>query len=107
TLNDPQFVEAARVLATRLLQEQESATDARLDRMARRILARPFTPPELEVVRPGLAQLLAHYTAQPAEAEKLLKVGDTPAAAGIAPAELAAWTMLTNQLLNLDEALNK
>jgi hypothetical protein len=107
TLNDPQFVEAARVLATRVLQEPETATDARLDRIARRILARPFTPAELEVVRPGLAQLLAHYTAQPAEAEKLLKVGDTPVAAGMAAPELAAWTMLTNQLLNLDEVLNK
>ncbi|MFN9268866.1 MAG: DUF1553 domain-containing protein [Planctomycetaceae bacterium] len=107
TLNDPQFVEAARVLATRVLQEPETATDARLDRIARRILARPFTSAELEVVRPGLAQLLAHYTAQPAEAEKLLKVGDTPVAAGMAAPELAAWTMLTNQLLNLDEVLNK
>jgi len=107
TLNDPQFIEAARVLSARILQEPASGTDARLDRLARQILARPFAPAEIEVVRPGLAQLLSHYTSQPADAEKLLKVGVTPAPAGVPAAELAAWTMLTNQLLNLDEALNK
>jgi hypothetical protein len=106
TLNDPQFVEAARVLAEKALKAAEKP-EGRIDFMAGRILARPFTPAELEVVKASLADLVAEYKARPEEAKKLIAVGESKADAKLDPSELAAWTMLANELMNLDEVLNK
>jgi hypothetical protein len=55
----------------------------------------------------GLVRFRAHYQSQPADAEALLKVGDAPADPAVPKHELAAWTMVCSQLLNLDEVLNK
>ncbi|HEY4417640.1 MAG TPA: DUF1553 domain-containing protein [Verrucomicrobiae bacterium] len=103
TLNDPQFVEAARHLAQISL---ESHTD-RLDFMAERLLARPLTPAEKQIVDSSLAELLTHYQQQPKEAEKLLAVGDSKPDAKLDAPTLAAYTMVANELMNLDETLNK
>ncbi len=51
--------------------------------------------------------LLAHYKAELAEAKKLIAVGESKADPKLDAAELAAWTMVANQLMNLDEVLNK
>jgi Protein of unknown function (DUF1553)/Protein of unknown function (DUF1549)/Concanavalin A-like lectin/glucanases superfamily/Planctomycete cytochrome C len=107
TLNDPQFVEAARVLAERALKEGGAKPEERIDYIARRLLARPFTAQELPVVRASLADLSAEYKAKPEEAKKLVAVGDWKSDPKLDASELAAWTMLTNELMNLDEVLNK
>jgi hypothetical protein len=105
TLNDPQFVEAARVLADRAIQAA-AGDDARIDLIARRVLSRPFTPAELAVVKRSLSDLSAWYGDHATEAAQLVAVGDAkPTTAD--PVQLAAWTMLTNQLMNLDEVLCK
>jgi hypothetical protein len=106
TLNDPQFVEAARVLAQRTLLGAKD-DGARLQAAAERALARTLKPAETTILQSSLASLRQHYAAKPADAEALLKVGDTPADPALPKPELAAWTMLCNQLLNLDEVLNK
>ena len=106
SLNDPQFVEASRQLAQRTLLA-EKADDSRLQAAAERVLARPLKAPELAILCDSLAKLRKHYTAQPTDAEALLKVGDAPADPSLPKPELAAWTMLCSQLLNLDEVLNK
>ncbi|MEY2750508.1 MAG: hypothetical protein RLZZ550_479 [Verrucomicrobiota bacterium] len=106
TLNDPQFVEAARVLAQRALLGAKD-DGARLQAAAERALARTLKPAETTILQASLASLRQHYAAKPADAEALLKVGDTPADPALPKPELAAWTMLCNQLLNLDEVLNK
>jgi hypothetical protein len=107
TLNDPTFVEAARHLAQAALKEGGATDDARLDFVARRLLARPFTPAELAVVKESLSGLVTHYGAKPDDAAKLIAVGESKADAAIAPPTLAAWTMLANELMNLDEVLCK
>jgi mono/diheme cytochrome c family protein len=107
TLNDPQFVEAARGLAQRVLGSEAADDDARMDLMARWLVARPFRAEERAVVRRSLDRLMEHYTAHPADAAELLKVGERPADPSLEPVRLAAWTMLANQLMNLDEVLNK
>jgi hypothetical protein len=105
TLNDPQFVEAARMLADRAL-ETAAAEDARIDFLARRIIARPFAADELAIVRKSLADLSAWYAAHPEDAGKLTAVGESkPKATDMV--QLASWTMLANELMNLDEALCK
>ncbi len=106
TLNDPQFVEAARHLAEIALEEGQK-TDGRIDVMARRLLARPLNTEETKVVQGTLDDLLAWYKAHPADAKKLLAVGASKADPAADPAELAAWTMLANEMMNLDEVLNK
>jgi len=106
TLNDPQFVEAARALADRAWEIGGATDDARIDFIARRLLARPLAPEEVAVVKRSLADLQAFYAGHPEEAKALLAVGDSKprhADAG----QLAAWTMLTNELFNLDEVLCK
>jgi hypothetical protein len=106
TLNDPQFVEAARSLA-QLALKQSGSTETRLDFVARRLLCRPFRAEEIKVVQRSLDDLLAYYTAHPDDAQKLMTVGETRPDATMDVPALAAWTMLTNELLNLDEVLNK
>ena len=106
TLNDPQFVEAARVLAAATIKA-EATDEARLQRVARRLIARPLTVPEVRVVTESLAGLRQYYAGHPKEAEELLAVGATPAGGEAKAAELAAWAMLCNELMNLDEVLCK
>jgi hypothetical protein len=106
TMNDPQLVEASRALAERAVQAG-AAFDARLDAITLRALGRPFASRERQVVRRELGDLLSHYDSKPAEANKLIAVGDSKPSAHTPPAELAAWTMVASSILNLDEALNK
>ena len=105
TLNDVQYVEAARVLAEKAIGAGEP--EARIDFVAKRLLARPLTPAELAIVGETLSKLRAHYKANPEDAKKLIAFGESKADAKLDAGELAAWTMLVNQLLNLDEVLNK
>ena len=107
TLNDIQFVEAARHLAQRTVKEGGDKFETRLDLMAKRLLARPFAVKEAAVVRRVHDELLAHYKAHLEEAKKLIAVGESKADATLDVATLAAWTMVANQLMNLDEVLNK
>jgi hypothetical protein len=107
TLNDEQYVEAARHLAQRAIKEGGGTFDGRLRTIGLRLLARPFRAEELSVIRNSLDELLAHYKAHPDDAKKLLAVGESKADASLDPVQLAGWTMLANQLMNLDEVLNK
>jgi hypothetical protein len=107
TLNDVQFVEAARFLAQRALQQGGDSSESRIDFIARRLLARPFRAEEMKVVRDSLDDLLVRYRTTPQEAKKLIAVGESKADPALDPPTLAAWTMLVNELMNLDEMLNK
>ena len=106
TLNDVQFVEAARHLATGVLKAKPD-TPGRLAALAERLLARPLTEAEAGVATGVLKRLGEHYAADVEGAKKLIAFGESKPDPALAPAELAAWTMLANQLLNLDEVLNK
>jgi hypothetical protein len=106
TLNDPQFVEAARRLAQNAMNASADEA-ARLDFLAKHVLSRPFSPKEVAVLHGILAKLKEDYQAKPADAKLLITVGDSKPDAKLEAGELAAWTMLCNELFNLDEALNK
>ena len=106
TLNDPQFVEAARALADRAFESGGATDEARIDFIARRLIARPFAPGEMALVQQSLADLRAFYAGHAEEAKQVITVGDSRPRHADA-AELAAWTMLTNELMNLDEVLCK
>ncbi len=106
TLNEPLFIEASRHLATRALRDFRT-WDARLDALTLRLLGRPLAPAERGVVRRTHDAALATYRQDPAVAAKLLAVGDSPVDASLPAAELAAWTIVASQILNLDESLTK
>ena len=107
TLNDPQFIEAARHLAGLTLKGGGDADDARIDFLAARVLARPMTAEEKSIIARSLGELAAYYKDHPDDAKKLLAVGQDQPDPSLDPGALAAWTMLTNEVMNLDEALNK
>ena len=106
TLNDPQFVEAARALADDALFLSGDRDDDRVDFIASRLLARPLEPAEKTIVKKSLAELTAWYRAHPDDAKAVIAVGASQPQHDDAVL-LASWTMLTNQLMNLDEVLCK
>jgi hypothetical protein len=106
TLNDPTYVEAARVLASRALASKATPED-RLTFVFQRVLARAPTKAEAAILLAGLTRHLAGFAAQPDNAQALLTVGDWRGPASTDPVEQAAWTLLCLAVLNLDETLNK
>jgi hypothetical protein len=109
TLNDVQFVEAARILAQKTIQAIPDPNDVagRLQSIAAKLLSRPLRGDELGVVQSEVNDLLAFYRANPELAKELLAVGATRSPENLDAAELAAWSMVVNTLLNLDEVLTK
>ncbi len=106
TLNDVQFVEAGRALATKVVAAHTDS-NARLAMLAQRILLRPLTVDEQAILSEALGELQVYYAAHPADAEALVNYGALPVTTPVDRVELATWTMMANQLLNLDEVLNK
>ncbi len=104
-LNDPTFVEAARLLAARIVVYAPAET-ARLERAFQLAVARVPEPREAEALRALLDRQREYYRANAGEAEKLLQVGLAPAPTGD-PAELAAWTNVCRVILNLQEVFTR
>jgi len=107
TLNDEQYVEAAKVLAQSAIKHGGSTVDQRTDYIAQRLLSRSLRPEEAEIVTGSFAQLAAYYESHPEDAQQVISVGEMKIDATMNVPELAAWTMLTNELMNLDEVLCK
>jgi hypothetical protein len=134
TLNDPLFVEAARNLAQRSLRSlremdpnsvalsaassktnpSEKKTGSHdfsvpdvLEQISLTALGRKLSKKEVEYLTRDYQDYLAHYEGHPEDAQSLLKTGESPVDSAIAAPELAAWTMVCQQFLNLDEAITK
>jgi hypothetical protein len=106
TLNDPTWVEAARVLAGRTLKESDKLDD-HLASAFRRVLCRAATGSELSRLRAAYEKQLAIYRADPAAAKALLAVGAAPRDTALDVPQHAAMTMVCLGILNLDEALTR
>ena len=106
TMNDPAYVEAARHLGARMIEQTAPAGD-RLNFGFRLVTARQPSASEQAVVQGALRKYLAKYQADPEAAKKLVAVGESPVNQQLNPSELAAYTMVASLLLNLDETLNK
>lgn len=105
-MNDVQYFEAARNFAQHVLQTA-TGTDARITAMFRATTGRFPSAQEAEVIRQSLEQHLAAYQKKPEEAKKAISYGESKADEKLNPSELAAWTMVANLVLNLDEAVTK
>ena len=106
-MNDPTFVEAARVLAQRVLSEAGGDPAARIRHAFRLATARQPAPAELQALRDLVQKQLALYRRNPKSAKELLSVGESPWDHQRDPAELAAWTTVASAILNLDETITK
>jgi hypothetical protein len=107
TMNDPQFVEAARALAQNAITASPGDPDGEVEYMASRLLARGFEPKERDIVLSSYRDYLSYYDSVPSDAEKLLSVGESKAPANLPAAKLAAMTMVANEVMNLEEVLVK
>ncbi len=107
TMNDPQWVEASRALAERLIKQGGKQPAQRIQYLSELVLSRDASPQMASVLQRSLSQMQEHYAADPAAAHDLIAVGEKPRDPAIPPPELAAWTMVVSEVLNLDETLNK
>jgi len=106
-LNDPTYVEAARVFAAHILQECKSTTDERITWAWQRALQRGPRDDETRTIRELLDQHLQIYRSDAKAAEELLKTGFAPVPTDLNTAELAAWTHVARVLLNLHETITR
>ncbi len=106
-LNDPTFVEAARVFAERIVREGGDTTRSRLDFAFLRAVSRQPDADERRVLGELLASDLAHYQADATAAGELTSTGKAPPAQGLDVAELAAWTSVARAILNLNETITR
>ncbi len=106
-LNETQFVECSRALAARAMHEAGPSPDARAAYLFRLATARRPDSRETAELLALYGDNLARYSRDVAAAKKLIAVGESKPDAALNPSELAAWTMVANLVLNLDEVVTK
>lgn len=103
TLNDPVYVEAAQALARRLVKDGGASVEERTRYAFRLCLTRPPRDEEMRRLTSLFQQAKSDFAANPKEAQSMATEPLGPLPAGMEPTELAAWTVVSNVLLNLDE----
>ncbi|HVC96680.1 MAG TPA: PSD1 and planctomycete cytochrome C domain-containing protein [Pirellulales bacterium] len=106
-LNDPTYVEAARVFAARIIREVSGAPAERAAFALKQALGREARPGEVAILVGLYEKHAQQYAATPDAAGKLLEVGETKPPADAAAAELAAWTSVARTILNLHETITR
>jgi hypothetical protein len=106
-MNDVQQFESARALAERMLTEGGATPAERIAFAFRTVLARKPEEMEAKLLDEQLNAHLARYTTDEAAAKKVASHGESKPSSDLKPAELAAYTLVANTLLNLDETLNR
>jgi hypothetical protein len=106
-MNDTTYVEAARHLAARAMQESGSTPSSRLSHLFQLVLARNPTPQEQVILQQSYERALADFKNDPKSAKALLQVGEKPSDNNLASSELAALTTLASTLLCMDETITK
>jgi hypothetical protein len=106
-MNDPQYLEAARHLATRAIREGGTKPAERIDYIGRVLLAHPFDDSDRKILIAALTKFQDAFAKNPQAAGDLLAVGESPVDKKIPSAEQAAWMMIATTVMNSDESLNK
>jgi hypothetical protein len=107
TMNDVQWVEAARALAQRVIHEAGPDTQNRINHLSEILLAQNAPRPMAEALEASLHQMREHYAKDPKAAHSLVEIGEKKRDSSIPEPELAAWTIVASEMLNLDETMNK
>jgi hypothetical protein len=106
-LNDPQMLEAARVLGSKLVESKEMSLEEKVTLAFRKIVSRKPAPDEIEILIKGYEEEYERFAANPVEAKEFLKVGDYPQNHSLDPLECAAMMHVVTIIYNLDEAISK
>jgi hypothetical protein len=106
-LNDPTYVEAARVFAERIVREGGATTEARLNWAMEHALDRTPTPEEAKLLAGLVEKHGRQYGSDVEAAKKLISAGARPVATDLNPSELAAWTSVARVILNLSETITR
>ena len=106
-LNDPTFLEASRVFATRMLAAPAKSDEERIQMAFGRAVARPAKGKETASLLKFLVEQREHYTKDADESAKLIKIGNAPEPKISNKAELAAWTQVCRVILNLNETITR
>ena len=106
-MNDPQYVEAARHFAVRILSESEGDVQQRVAWAFERAVARPPSPQELAELVSVYNDISTTYHTDQDAAEALITIGESPPQPQYEASELATWTMVANVIFNLDQFLSK
>lgn len=106
-LNDITYVEAARKLAERMLDQGELSTASRIQFAMRIVLAREANERELPVLLNALERSRSRFQKDPQAAQQLLSVGESRQKKQYDAVELAACTVIASLILNLDESINR
>jgi hypothetical protein len=106
-LNDPIYVEAARVFAEHVLRDGGQTLSQQVTWAFRRTTSRPPDAAELKTLTTLHAKSLARFRANPKAAAELVRVGERPVTSTSSPVTLAAMTTVTRALLNLHETITR
>ncbi len=106
TMNDPQFIEAGRVLAEKSMKTKMNVEE-RIQLIFKSTISRDARATEVKVLSDLYQEELKSFQAAPSDAEKLLAVGEYPSDKSINKMELAAFTVVANTIFNHDEATIK
>jgi hypothetical protein len=106
-MNDPVYLEASRGFGLRVMQNGGATVADRVKYAFRVCLARNPTETELERMTKAFETELEHFLKKRADANQLVNIGATPPPANVDLLELAAWTVISQVLLNLDETITK
>lgn len=106
-LNDPTFVEAARVFAARIMNEGGLTTEQRIDWAYRTAISRAADPAIASELKQLFEEHRQQFDSDVAAANELIKTGNAPVAEDLPPAELAAWTSVARVILNLHESFTR
>lgn len=106
-MNDPQFLEAARLLAARTVKEGGATDRERIDFLGRVLLSRPFDEAGQQTLMNALKSFTDRYANDEVTANQLLAVGEWPPDPTIPAAEQAIWMMMASIVMNSDAAINK
>jgi hypothetical protein len=106
-MNDPTYLEASRVLAEHLMRDVDATPAEKIAEGFKRVTCRPPTDAESAILVAGFEKDLAKYKKDPSAAKKLISFGESPRDTKLDPPELAAYTMTSSILLNLDETVTR
>jgi len=108
-LNGPQYVEAAKMLAVRVLQDKaySASKESKIQTVFRLLTSREANPKELELLTKLLERQKIHFEEQASAAQKLLAAGEATVPDDLNPAEVAALTVVASTVMNFDGSVTR
>jgi hypothetical protein len=106
-LNDPTFVEAARVFGEHILERGGRNLNSQIEWAFQQATGRRPENDEVQLLTDLHAKSIAHFKADPGTADALLKIGDSPVPTNLRPVDLAAMSNVARVIMNLHEVITR